>query len=45
LGQANKEKRGQVDYVYPFKQLKKKGDMWVLHPLHPKYEDIEEDNR
>ncbi len=28
-----------------FKQLKKKGDMWVLHPLNPKYEDIEVDNR
>ncbi len=28
-----------------FKQIKKKGDRWVLHPLNPKYEDIEVDNR
>ncbi len=28
-----------------FKQIKKKGDKWVLHPLNPKYEDIVVDNR
>ena len=28
-----------------FKQIKKKGDRWVLHPLNPKYEDIVVDNR
>jgi hypothetical protein len=28
-----------------FKQIKKKGKMWVLHPLNPKYEDIQVDNR
>ncbi len=28
-----------------FKQLKKKGNMWVLHLLNPRYEDIAVDNR
>ena len=28
-----------------FRQIMKKGDMWALHLLNPKYEDIQVDNR